>query len=127
MRLSSSQLPRMRAKILEQQNNLCPVCGVVVDGVEIQGCLDHDHKTGFVRGVLCKNCNAMEGKVLTCATRAKRGESQIRWLSKLLQYWVYWAEHQSTVLHPLHKTSEAKRLRANKKARERYAARRRSD
>lgn len=125
-RLSIGQLPRMREKILAQQNNCCAVCGVEIDGATVQGCLDHDHKNGTVRGVLCRNCNSMEGKVLTCATRAKRGESQIRWLSKLLRYWQFWADNPSSIIHPTHKTDEDKRIMRNKKARDRNAARRRS-
>ncbi len=37
------------------QNNLCAICGDKKEGKVL--CVDHDHKTGKVRGLLCGNCN----------------------------------------------------------------------
>lgn len=39
--------------ILEAQGGVCPVCGFA-DKVF---CLDHNHKTLKVRGIICLNCN----------------------------------------------------------------------
>jgi hypothetical protein len=63
--------------ILAVQNGVCAVCG----GPEISGrqkhlSVDHDHKTGAVRGLVCIGCNSALGLV---------GEDKARLLS-LLSY-----------------------------------------
>ena len=45
-----------RALVAWQQGR-CAVCGKPLD----EECLDHDHDTGRVRGVLCFSCNSLEG------------------------------------------------------------------
>tara|TARA_R100000005_G_scaffold95510_1_gene77242 strand:+ start:1269 stop:1598 length:330 start_codon:yes stop_codon:yes gene_type:complete len=53
-----------RAKILREQNNSCRICSRKIkftgknDGI---ASLDHCHKTGRVRGVLCGKCNTWIG------------------------------------------------------------------
>jgi predicted nucleic acid-binding Zn ribbon protein len=41
----------------ELQNNSCGICGTNRPGGAGQWCVDHDHVTGQVRGLLCSNCN----------------------------------------------------------------------
>lgn len=41
-------------ELLAAQENKCAICGAKVNG---NGCLDHDHRTGIPRGILCKYCN----------------------------------------------------------------------
>ncbi len=52
--------------IIEEQNGRCLGCGrvFVLDANGIfDGCLDHDHGTGRIRGALCRQCNAALGCV----------------------------------------------------------------
>lgn len=42
-------------KMLASQNNLCLICKCGFNPK--RPCVDHDHKTGKVRGLLCRNCN----------------------------------------------------------------------
>lgn len=49
--LSSSDLEALR----ESQGGACAVCRTDLAG--IKWCIDHDHKTGAVRGLLCPQCN----------------------------------------------------------------------
>lgn len=82
--------------------------------------LDHSHEHGFVRGVLCRNCNAMEGKVSNLANRAKRGGTRLEWLKRLVKYLEKHDTPQTMYVHHLHKTKAEKddlrRKRMSKKA-----------
>ncbi len=42
-------------QLLNKQGNLCAICGGKQEGRVL--CIDHDHLTGKVRGLLCGNCN----------------------------------------------------------------------
>lgn len=42
-------------KMLERQGNKCGICEK--DFSEIKPCVDHDHKTGKIRMLLCRRCN----------------------------------------------------------------------
>jgi hypothetical protein len=46
--------------IRKNQNNKCGICKIELD--EIKCCVDHDHKTGMVRGLLCDRCNTGIGR-----------------------------------------------------------------
>lgn len=48
--------------ILEEQGGACAICGNR-DGnaVGFALCVDHDHETGRVRGLLCVKCNLLIG------------------------------------------------------------------
>ena len=51
--------------ILTAQNHKCKICGVTQSNKAKTGyrslCVDHDHKTNKVRGLLCDQCNFMLG------------------------------------------------------------------
>lgn len=42
-------------KLYSNQSGICAICGGVDKGKELA--IDHDHKTGKVRGLLCSRCN----------------------------------------------------------------------
>jgi hypothetical protein len=50
-----------KIKLLEIQKHRCAICEghetIVRGGKTISLCIDHNHKTGKVRGLLCSNCN----------------------------------------------------------------------
>jgi hypothetical protein len=50
-------------QMLESQNNCCAICGLHKDTFQKQLAVDHDHKTGEPRGLLCLNCNNGLGKL----------------------------------------------------------------
>jgi len=50
--------PEQRDEMFKLQNNKCYICGKKTDKLVI----DHDHKTGKVRKLLCHGCNTMLGK-----------------------------------------------------------------
>lgn len=48
-------------QLRKDQNHLCAICGekgfMMNSRVKSALCVDHDHKTGEIRGMLCHNCN----------------------------------------------------------------------
>jgi hypothetical protein len=50
-------------QMYEEQNGVCAVCEKPGDGKWKKLCVDHDHKTGKVRQLLCRNCNMILGQV----------------------------------------------------------------
>ena len=48
---------RYYATMFKEQNGRCLICGLESQKL----CLDHDHKTNKIRGLLCRNCNAALG------------------------------------------------------------------
>ncbi len=50
--------------MLAEQNERCAICREPFDDTRARYvCVDHDHATGAVRGLLCFNCNTVLGKV----------------------------------------------------------------
>jgi hypothetical protein len=47
-------------KMLENQGGLCAVCR---KPSTVKLCVDHDHETGEIRGLLCKTCNGYFGRI----------------------------------------------------------------
>lgn len=55
--------------MLSSQGGVCAACGTDDWGARGPS-VDHDHKTGKVRGILCLNCNAAAGHLGDCEWRA---------------------------------------------------------
>ena len=47
----------------EEQEGCCAICGIHQLEESRRFCVDHDHDTGQVRGLLCNNCNTGIGKL----------------------------------------------------------------
>ena len=45
-------------QMFADQNGCCDICGIHQSDTEHRFCVDHNHKTGEVRGLLCRTCNA---------------------------------------------------------------------
>lgn len=50
-------------KLKEKQNNCCEICGRHESEFKRRMCVDHNHATGEVRGLLCNHCNTALGHV----------------------------------------------------------------
>lgn len=114
-RLKAKDLPAVRDELSKEQGNKCALCGIDLAGVT--ACLDHNHKTGAVRSVLCLNCNGIEGRIFNLARRAKRNMTESGFVGRLLDYWRNDMISVPRWLHPNHRTDEEKRIARNKKAR----------
>ena len=59
--------PEQYAQMLLDQGGVCAICGLpetrILHGQVCQLCVDHDHETGEVRGLLCFMCNTTLGKL----------------------------------------------------------------
>lgn len=50
--------------MFKQQGGACAICNIVLaDSIRTRACVDHDHSTGKVRGLLCPNCNQALGLI----------------------------------------------------------------
>ena len=52
--ITKFDLDKMRRK----QGNKCAICGAEESALKVPLYIDHDHKTGKVRGLLCNKCNS---------------------------------------------------------------------
>ena len=125
MKLKYSEIAELRAKLHKAQSGLCCLCGnkiSIKDAV-----LDHDHETGHVRGVLHRQCNHAEGRIISWIRRTGKHNEPIDFLERLTKYWK--KSHTENPIHPTHKTKQEKEIMVLKrkmkrlrtaKARERY-------
>lgn len=114
--LKSSEVKELREEILKEQNYRCAICGKEVqnsDGVS----LDHQHKlnktqkigddgAGLIRGVLCRECNVLEGKIWNNGSRYlqfKNVQERINWLQSLIKYY---SKENYQIIHPTEKPKE---------------------
>ena len=49
-------------EMYDVQNGVCAICKKSGDGKWKKLCVDHDHKTGKVRQLLCRRCNMILGQ-----------------------------------------------------------------
>jgi hypothetical protein len=61
--------------LLARQDGVCAICGTLPDGI-FQ--VDHDHKTGRVRGLLCGPCNRGIGQMEDDPERLERAAKYLR-------------------------------------------------
>lgn len=109
--ITAKEIPAVREKLLKRQKGICPICK---DQIK-DPCLDHDHTTGAVRGVLCRNCNRVEGKVLHWVRTIKGSNVQI--IRNIALYWVKHSVNRTGLLHPGKRKGKKKKRRGknNKK------------
>lgn len=67
--------PETFTAMLRWQNGQCGICHRVFDDTALPPCIDHDHKTGMIRGLLCSMCNRTLGAF-----------DSIEWLTAAIQY-----------------------------------------
>lgn len=117
-KLTATRQKEVKAELLKGQGYRCAICRHDLRRIESRNiCLDHDHKTGIVRGVLCRGCNGAEGKIKNLATRFKKDLTVVQWLKNLVTYLEDHKIPQTDYLHSTHKTEAQKRALRNKKAR----------
>lgn len=100
--ITQSEIPKLRDFLLEKQSGLCKLCQRQITS-ETGYSLDHQHCTkseelgengaGLVRGVLCRDCNVLEGKFWNASKRYRIPnlqenpvQARIDWLRNLANY-----------------------------------------
>lgn len=119
-KLKASEVPKVREALRARQDAICPLCHTKL--TSSNSCLDHDHTTGAIRGVLCRNCNGIEGKIKSLVRRASRSIGDDVWLDNLREYRKHHSIDRTNLVYPTHKTEQEKRLARNARARKRRAA-----
>lgn len=123
-RITAAQAVTVREALAKKQGYVCPLCtGSMRKNAKKNPALDHDHSTGYLRDVLCINCNGIEGKVFNLVRRAKGELATETWLANLMQYYARHSTPQhGGILHHTHRTEQEKREATNAKARKKRAA-----
>ena len=127
MKMKQSDIPEIRKMLIAKQNGVCPICGKDLTRVSpVNQVVDHCHETGFVRAVVHRGCNKVEGSVLNTVRRwGKAGtmDEIISTMIRLVSFWELHATPQTDIIYYNHKTAaekraayNAKRRRANKNA-----------
>jgi DNA-binding sugar fermentation-stimulating protein len=114
LRIKPKEIKQLRESILQEQHGLCAICHEPIDAGE--AVLDHCHKTGYIRAVLHRGCNAYIGHLENNMARNKITISRL--FRILANFFVYINKHRSEI-HPTHRTPEEKVERAKKRARKR--------
>lgn len=117
---------RMREELLpvmvKDQGGKCPMCGIDLRHIASSNvCVDHNHRTGVIRGALCRNCNGMSGKVENLAIRSKKDLTELQWLKNVVKYLEGSQVQRYQFLHPTHRTLVEKLAKRNLQARLRRA------
>jgi len=54
---SRKQINKMREELIAKHGNQCALCQKHRDAFKMSFSVDHSHKTGRIRGLLCYRCN----------------------------------------------------------------------
>jgi hypothetical protein len=118
MRLKHKEIKEYREQRLKEQKHVCALCN---DYIEDDAVLDHDHKTGKIRRVLHRGCNALLGKIENSMAMNRVDFYRLEhWASNLVGYL---QQEYEDIVHPTYRTPEEKK-QARAASRKRAAARR---
>ena len=102
--IAVAEIPKYRTMIAKQQKFICPICGKsLASGGTIA--LDHDHKTGALRGTLHSSCNSAEGRTKAGAQTMQKTSHIVRtdylsYLENLVKYLRACEDKPKRIIHP---------------------------
>ena len=102
-KIKHRQIAEYRQQQLTAQQHICALCS---DYIEDDAVLDHDHKSGKIRRVLHRGCNALLGKIENNLARNRMSMERLEhWAFNLVGY--INTEH-TDLTHPRHKEKTVK-------------------
>lgn len=112
MRIKPKDIKPLREQILQEQRGLCAICHEPL--VAEEAVLDHCHKTGYIRAVLHRGCNAYIGHMENNQARNRITPGR---LQNILANFQFYINTHRLIQHPTHRTPEERKERAKKRAR----------
>lgn len=113
-KLKTKDIARTRADLLQNQLYRCALCGQDCSADPV---LDHNHKQGFIRAVLHRQCNALLGRIENNAPRHLVPlEELAEFLRNAANYLDKHSQDQTGLLHPTYKSADEKKELAKKRA-----------
>jgi len=115
--MKHSEIKPLREKIHAEQNFICPICKNKIPPEDTT--LDHQHKlfkdqqigedgAGLVRGVLCFQCNAFEGKIASSFKRLGLHKKGVDISEMLKNLGEYLSRDNLPLIHPTEAPKEPK-------------------
>ena len=93
--LKRTDLPKLRKTLYEKCDGVCPLCNQKID--YRNSVIDHNHTTKQVRGMICRNCNTVEGKLRNAFIRyGLKDVDYQKWVYNLSDY----LKHEMNLIHP---------------------------
>lgn len=107
-RLTQKEIKPYRLAQLERQEGICPLC--LTEILPEESALDHCHKTGEVRLVLHRWCNALLGRVENWSKR----QGKINNVEFLRNTVAYIEASHTDLIHPTHGKPKKRRPKAKR-------------
>jgi len=128
-RIKYSELKALKLTQLKEQDWCCAICGKGLKTAWSKEPLsihwDHCHETGFMRGVVCRTCNIVEGKAWNsyCRQTKKDKRTKDKYLKIIKGLSFYYDNFlNKELIHPTFKTPEEKKELAKKRAKRKRKA-----
>lgn len=115
-RITAREIKDLREQYLKEQHYHCALCNESL--AQEEAVLDHDHRSGQIRSVLHRGCNAFLGHIENNQARNRITDSRLTAILGNLQRYV---QELKPLLHSTYRTPEERALRAKKRAKSRKA------
>jgi hypothetical protein len=102
MKITYKEVKTYRENIIKDQVGLCALCEHPLDNP----CLDHDHSNGLIRGVLCRGCNCLLGKIENNMARNRITDDK---LNNIVKNLIKYKNTHTELIHPIHNRKKRKK------------------
>jgi hypothetical protein len=109
-KIKTKDIAVLRQQYYQEQLGLCALCREHMDPLE--AVLDHDHKSGYLRGVLHRGCNAYIGSMENNLVRNRISTNRLSLI--LINFISYISQHKH-LRHPTHLTPEERAIKTKNK------------